>query len=78
MKGEVVGFRRRSPIAMCLGLLAGLILGAGIMTWGARRADVNRHGKAARSIRSLRRPSGHEAFRRWICVRGEAGASRGG
>jgi len=37
MKAEVVGFRRRSPIAMCLGLLAGLILGAGIMTWGSRR-----------------------------------------
>src|SRR5580658_7108414 len=37
MKGEVVGFRRRSPIAMCLGVLVGLLLGAGMMTWGARR-----------------------------------------
>jgi len=37
MKGEVVGFRRRSPIAMCLGVLVGLLLGAGMMTWGAKR-----------------------------------------
>ena len=45
MKGEVVGFRRRSPIAICLGLLAGVILGAGIMTWGARRLTTG-EGKA--------------------------------